>query len=350
MLLTSKNNTEFFKRSASGRFMGIFFIILLFSLFSCTKQNRFSTVDLSNVDVVPVQIERFDLDFFAIDTTDVTPSIVALREKYGTFWDLYIRRVIGNRFFSEEEIIVQFLTDPVVRDFYTDCIAKYTNLSDLEAVFTTAFKYVKYYFPDIIIPDMYAHVSGLQDNILVAEGLMSISLENYLGADYENYQYVFYDYQIPNLRREKIVSDVVFWWLTTEFPDNIEAPKLLENMIYYGKIMYLTEVFLPGEKEENLIGYTSRQLKWCKANEAEMWNYIVENRHLFSTDVLLTAKYINPAPFTSYFPEESPGRTGIWLGWQIIRSYMDKNQDITLPQLMDNFDVQGILEKSGYRP
>jgi len=65
---------------------------------------------------------------------------------------------------------------------------------------------------------------------------------------------------------------------------------------------------------------------------------------------LLTAKYINPAPFTSYFPEESPGRTGIWLGWQIIRSYMDKNQDITLPQLMDNFDVQGILEKSGYRP
>ena len=77
---------------------------------------------------------------------------------------------------------------------------------------------------------------------------------------------------------------------------------------------------------------------------------ILENKHLFSSESILTAKYINPAPFTAYFPAESPGRTGIWIGWQIVRSFMEKNPQVTLPELMNNPDAQGILERSGYAP
>ena len=342
MKLQSKNKLLFFS--------GIFFFILLFSFFSCSRKNRFSEVDLNNISVSPVQIQRFDKDFAAIDTNNVASSLAILREKYGSFVDLYVRRIIGNPLLSEEEIVRQIFADPIIRDFYSAAEEKYTDVSDLEAELTNAFKYVKYYFPDIIIPKVYTHISGLQDNIVVAQDLMSISLDYYLGTDYEIYESVAYGYMIPNFRREKIVSDAIFWWLTTEFPDYIDAPKLLDNMIYYGKIMYLTETFLPNEKEEDLMGYSRQQWKWSKANEAKMWNYIIEHKHIFSTDMMLTAKYINPAPFTSYFPDESPGRTGIWLGWQIVRSYMDKNKDVTLPELMNNFNAQDILEKSGYRP
>ena len=329
-----------------------FFFVSLCVFSSCTKKNRFSDVDLSNSPVSPVQIQRFDKDFFSIDTSNVTSSLIVLREKYGPFLDLYIKQIIGNPLLNEEEVVRQFLMHPIYREFYSDCEAKYTDMSDLEAGFTTAFKYVKYYFPGIIIPNVYAHVSGFGDIIVVDEGLISVSLDYYLGADCKNYGYVdgIFDYMIPNLRREKIVPDAIFWWLTTEFPDHIDTPRLLDNMIYYGKIMYLTEVVLPNEKEENLMGYTRQQWNWCKANESKMWNYMIENKHIFSTEMLLTAKYINPAPFTSYFPDESPGRTGIWIGWQIVRSYMDKNKDITLPKLMNNFSAQDILEKSGYRP
>ena len=330
-----------------------FSFALLCLLSSCGKKNRFSEVDLSNASVVPVQIQRFDKDFFAIDTSDVASSLAVLQEKYGSFVDLYIKQIIGNPMSNEEEIVRQFLAHPAYREFYSDCLAKYAGVSDLEAGFTTAFKYVKYYFPDIIIPDVYTHVSGFWDNVVVDEGLISIALDLYLGADYKNYEYIegIYDYMLPNLRREKIVSDAVFWWLTTEFPDyNIDAPKLLDNMIYYGKIMYLTEVFLPNEKEEDLMGYSRQQWKWCKANEAKMWNYMIEHKHVFSTERVLATKYIDLAPFTSYFPEESPGRTGIWIGWQIVRSFMDKNRDVTLSGLMNNFSAQDILEKSGYRP
>jgi len=329
-----------------------FFLVLLCFFSSCGKKNRFSDVDLSNSPVHQVQIQRFDKDFFAIDTNNVASSLAALREKYGNFVDLYTKQIIGNPITKEDDMVYQFLTHPAYREFYSDCQAKYTNVSDLEGGFTTAFKYAKHYFPHIIIPKVYTHVSGFGDIIVVDEELISVSLDYYLGEDYKNYEYVdgIYIYMIPNLRREKVVPDAVFWWLTTEFPDNIDTPRLLDNMIYYGKIMYLTEVFLPKEKEENLMGYTRQQWKWCKANEGKMWNYIIENKHLFSTDILLTAKYINPAPFTSFFPNESPGRTGKWIGWQIVRSYMDKNKDVTLSELMNNFNAQDILEKSGYRP
>jgi len=330
----------------------LFFFALLFSFSSCTKKNRFSNIDLRNSPISSVEIQRFDKDFFAIDINNVAPSLAVLREKYGSFVDLYVKHIIGNPFVNEKEFVHEFLTHPAHRDFYSDCLAKYANVSDLESRFTTAFRYVDYYFPGIIIPDVYTHVSVFGDMIVVDSALISVSLDYYLGADYKNYKHVdgLFDYMIPNMRREKVVPDAIFWWLTTEFPDHIDAPRLLENMIYYGKIMYLTEVFLPKEKEENLMGYTRKQWNWSRANESKMWNYIIENKHLFSTDALVTAKYINPAPFTSYFPQESPGRTGKWIGWQIVRSYMDKNKEVTLPELMNNFNAQDILEKSGYRP
>ena len=330
----------------------IFFFILLFSFLSCSEKSCFSKVDFSGVNVAPVQIQRFDRDFFAVDTDNVASSLAVLREKYGRFVDLYIKQILGNPFSNDEEVVRQFLTHPVYREFYSDCEKEYADVSDLETGFTAAFKGVKYYFPDIHIPDVYTHVSGFGDIIVVDDSLISISLDYYLGAEYKNYEYVdgIHNYMLPNMRREKIVSDAVFWWLTTEFPDNIDAPRLFDNMIYYGKIMYLTELVLPDEKEEKLMGYSRQQWNWCRANESKMWNYMVENRHIFSTEILVTAKYINPAPFTSYFPDESPGRTGIWIGWQIIRSYMNKNKDVTLHELMSNFNSQDILEKSGYRP
>jgi hypothetical protein len=329
-----------------------YFSLLALFIFSCGKKNRFSDIDLSNSPVQPVEIQRFDIDFFKTDTNNVARSLAGLREKYGNFTDLYLTGIIGNLFTNENEVTREFLTHPAYRKFYSDVETTFTDVTDLEKDLTTAFSYIKHYFPDIEIPQVYTHVSGFGDIIVVTDSILSISLDYYLGSDYQNYQYVdgIHSYMTQNMYRKKIPSDAIFWWLTTEFPDFIEVPQLLDNIIYYGKIMYLTEVAFPKEKKETLMGYTTKQWDWVKANEAQMWNYIMENKHLFSTETLVTAKYINPAPFTSFFPNDSPGRTGIWIGWQIIRSYMDKNKDVTLPELMNNHDAQNILEKSGYRP
>ncbi len=148
---------------------------------------------------------------------------------------------------------------------------------------------------------------------------------------------------------EKVPSDYIMGWLMSEFPFNLNSEVLLDNMLYRGKILYLLETFMPGEKEETLMAYTPEQLKWLYENERNMWVFLAENKHIFSSDRMNTAKYINASPSTAYFPG-SPGRAGIWLGWQIIRSYMENNKEIGLRELMQETDYKKILEKSRYRP
>ena len=45
---------------------------------------------------------------------------------------------------------------------------------------------------------------------------------------------------------------------------------------------------------------------------------------------------------------ESPGRIGVWIGWQIVRSFMNNNE-VSLQQLM-TLDAKEIFERSKYKP
>ncbi|MDF1518362.1 MAG: gliding motility lipoprotein GldB, partial [Lutibacter sp.] len=47
--------------------------------------------------------------------------------------------------------------------------------------------------------------------------------------------------------------------------------------------------------------------------------------------------------------KESPGRIGVWLGWQIVSAYMTNNNDVTLQQLLQT-DAEEIFNKSKYKP
>jgi uncharacterized protein YjaZ len=61
-------------------------------------------------------------------------------------------------------------------------------------------------------------------------------------------------------------------------------------------------------------------------------------------------RFVEPAPFTSAFTTDSPGRAGAWIGWQIVKKYMKKNSGISLQALMSENDYQKILNGSGYSP
>jgi hypothetical protein len=151
------------------------------------------------------------------------------------------------------------------------------------------------------------------------------------------------------MRREKVVPDFVTAFLMTEFPQPY-TDKFLDNLLSRGKIMFVLSVLMPNEQPDVLMGYTKAQMQWCKDNEKSMWLNIMDNRQLFSTDPMLSTSYLNDAPFTSTVSQESPGRVGIWIGWQVIKQYMERHTKVTLPELMANNNYQEILEQSGYKP
>jgi hypothetical protein len=139
-------------------------------------------------------------------------------------------------------------------------------------------------------------------------------------------------------------------WGMTEFEYSDSVDNVLSNMIYQGKMAYFTKWMLPAEPDSLIMGFTAGQMKFCRNNEARMWEYLVENKMLFETDRMTVMKFTGEGPFTRDFTPESPARAAVWLGWRIVEGYMRRNPEITLPELMAEHDYQKILTLSKYNP
>ena len=66
---------------------------------------------------------------------------------------------------------------------------------------------------------------------------------------------------------------------------------------------------------------------------------------------MLGPRFLDPAPFSKFRLEldnESPGRLGRYMGWQIVRAFMEKN-DVS-PQDMFNVPADMIFKKANYKP
>ena len=122
-------------------------------------------------------------------------------------------------------------------------------------------------------------------------------------------------------------------------------------LIYYGKELYLKDLLIPGTSDALKIGYTKEEILWSKENESQIWRYFVDEDLLFSTDSKLLDRFINIAPFSKFYLEldaESPGRLGQYIGWQIVKSYMNNN-DVPIVTLL-NTSANEIFNNSKYKP
>jgi uncharacterized protein YjaZ len=122
-------------------------------------------------------------------------------------------------------------------------------------------------------------------------------------------------------------------------------------MIYYGRELYLKDLLIPGVSDEKKIGYTEEEMEWARANEEQIWRYFIERELLYSTDNQLGPRFLEPAPFSKFRLEldnESPGRIGRYIGWEIVRAFMDRH-DLSLQQLLE-LPADEVFRRSNYKP
>lgn len=301
-----------------------------------------------------LNIQRFEKDLFAINIDSVSKYVPQLKAKYGEFFNIFNYKVVklGSSDDSKyPNALKRFLTDYYMNQNYKRVIKVYPNIDDLTQKLTAAFARYKAYFPDKRVPRVYTFLSGWNQSIVTADTILAIALDKYLGRKCDFYEKLQFDrYTRYTMQREYIVPDCLRDWGYTAFEFNDSANNVLNNMIYEGKILYFVKQMLPEAHDTLVFGFTPDQLKWCNNNAEQTWTYLVEHKLLFSTDFLTIHKLVYPAPFTSLFTQESPGRAVVWLGYMIVDAYMKSNKNVTLQQLMKNRDYQKVLRMSKFKP
>ena len=325
------------------------FISLSFVLVSCNN-NRFK-INVKN-NPVKVDIKRIDKQIISMDTSQVLSVLNALSAEYPEFYENYVDvwEMEASDTLEICGLFREFLSDSLQRAVHADVLKTFGDVSDIEDKISKGYTYIKHYFPEIKLPDIYFFVGGFNRSLIAGSDFLAIGTDLYLGRDYSLYKSLTYDYLTYNMDPEGIPVDIISTVITRAYRFDPDKDRLIDNILYRGKMLYLLSTFMPDETKQNIIGYSSEQWDWSEAHEKQIWARMIEQKHLFSSELPLVRKYINDAPFTAPISQDSPGRLGTWIGWQIVESYMNKNKDVSLRQLLEMNDYQKLLEASGYRP
>tara|TARA_B110000967_G_scaffold111960_1_gene114633 strand:+ start:636 stop:1556 length:921 start_codon:yes stop_codon:yes gene_type:complete len=304
-------------------------------VFSCQNTSKVEK-EISAIDI-NLNIERFD-QLFASSTASELP---VLKQNYPfLFPKIYADSIWVSRMNDSIQQLQNGAVDSVFVDFSTT-----------EAEIIRFYQHLKYYNKTLKTPRLITVLSDVdyRNKVVVTDSIVLIALDTYLGEGHEFYT-SFYDYIKQNLNKSQIVSD-----LATSYAEQlIYQPKratFLEEMIYFGKQLYLKDLWIPFKENHEKIGYLPAQYNWAVDNEFYIWQYFVEKELLFETDRKLLARFIIPAPFSRFNLEldsESPGRLGQYMGWQIVKSYMNNNST-TIPQLLQ-MDAEDIFNNAKFKP
>ena len=335
-------------------------IIIVFSLLFCTltivccRRNQYK-VNTSKISA-DIKIKRLETDLFTPDPSVIPAEIPVLKEKYGGFLQLFSYVINAGDISGPEfsDVLVSFVTDKLNNEVYESVMEQYPDVSAIEEELEDAFRHYLWYFPEKNIPEVITCITGFNNSIIAGDSSIGISLDRYLGRNCKYYPRLeIYRYIAARMNNYNIVPDCIYSWGATEWDFDVmkyQTDNVLTRIIHEGKLRYFEKCMLPELNDTILFGYTADQMKFCRNNEQQMWQYLIEHDLLFSTDQFTIRKLTGEAPFTSFFTNESPGRAAVWLGFRIIESYMMKNRDIKPVDLMKNSDIQGILEKARYNP
>ena len=311
-------------------------LILIVIFYSCDKKTKVEKA----VEEIPVsmKLHRFEQAFFEANPNDLT----SVKAQYPDFFPPGI----------PDTVWTNKIKNTQWRELYTEVEKKYKNFSSQQQEIEDLFKHIKYYFPTVITPQIYTAIGDMNDQYktIYAKDKLIIALELYLGNEHKFYS-DFPVYLRQNFEQNQILPDVVSSFASGVLPAPTDKD-LLSLMIYSGKELYLKDILLPNYSDANRIGYKEEQIKWCNENEAYMWEYFINDKLLFNSDAKLPNRFINQAPFSKFYLEidnESPGRVGQWIGWQIVRAFMENNPQVTVQELI-KMDAKQIFEKSKYKP
>ena len=315
----------------------IFIVFLVLTvLYACNENDKIEE-EISTINV-DLNVARFDKQFAEAKAEDLP----GLKQQYPYLFPQQYA----------DSVWVAKLNDTIQKELFEEVQKIFPDFSDEEADLIALFQHIKFYFPNVSVPSVVTLTSDVQydTRVVLTDTLLLLGLDNYLGAEHRFYERIP-KYVAAQLDKKYLVSDVASAF-TNKVVQRQKDRSFLAQMIFYGKQLYLKDKLMPSASDANKIGYNQDQFDWAVANEEPMWRNFIEQEHLYSTDRQLASRFLDPAPFSKFGLElidnESPGRVGRYIGWQIVQAFMDKN-DVTVLELL-GIPAEEIFKKSNFKP
>ena len=343
-----------------------YLLIVLTGLYLSACDSGVKAPDVSGIKV-QLEVQRFEQDFFALDTNRLASSLQQLQAKYPGFTNDFVVNILGLPLLQQPDTVAERMLKKFITDYSLVKDTADKVFRDFDAIADDVKKglaYTKYYFPQYKIPSklitfigpLDAHFQGSlgrYGDIITNEGL-AVGLQLHLGKNYSLYnsemgQQLYPKYVSRRFEPAYIPVNCMKNLIDDLFPERVTERPLIDQMIEKGKRMYILDKLLPFTADTLKIGYTKRQLQGCYENEAAIWNLFLQNNFIYSIDPAVNKNYLQDGPKTDELGDASPGFIGLFVGWQIVKKYMEKNSSLSLGELMGT-DSRKIFEEAKYKP
>ena len=321
----------------------------------CEKDKPLQHIDLKpEAKELEVQFKRFDDDLFNADLSNPPVACQQLYQKYGSFFCNFVENDL--RLAQCQSDSVGRLLTPMVQNndiqksrqevkaFFTEA-----KITALKTDFTGLVQRWHHFFPDSLVPSIVFYQSAWNNNIAPVDSAIGIALDCYLGAGHSITKKlpkeIFPDYKKANMDERYIVPDAAKGWVAMQSRSYYQPGDFLNELVFYGKLMYLAEALVPEVSDARMMTWSDEELQWAEKNEYRVWKEMANEKVMFQTRKFEIARWFDDAPFTNAqaIPQDSPPQLGVWMGWKIVRQYMEANPTITLQQLLEEKDNRKIL-------
>ncbi len=342
--------------------VGLSMVVMV--LYGCNNDNAPDTSGIK----VDLKTYRFDKDLYAIDTNHIGDGLTKLAAKYPAFLDYFLDTLMAYEIHGNysdtlvgiREGLKPFLVFKDYKDLEDSIIKHYPDTKTTDEQLTRGFKLMKYYFPDYPVPRVIYLNLGLSKlpSFPLDTTTVCIALDMFLGDYFPHYTAIGVpQYMSTHLRTSYIPVSVFTSIYRGSFPWEPQEKTLLELLIEKGKEQFYLHQLLPNTPDSVLFGFSSKQMEWCDANEALVYNFFVQNKLLYSKVAMDIMSYVTDGPFARGLepvsnPEKvTPGNIGTWMGYKIVASYMAQNPKTTLKDLVQQkADAVQFLGMAKYKP
>ena len=280
------------------------------------------------------------------DTVEAAAALAALTSGWGTFAPVYLEdilalgRVDSAGTYNE---ILRFVNFPDIAET-TAAIDTTSRLAipAAQALLDGGLRRLAHHFPSRPVPDVVWMNSAFNYAVFPTPDHLAVGLDWFLGPQHEIVgqlaSEIFPGYMRERMHPRYLGSDALRGHVLVGFSkDYYRTDRCVDEMLYWGKCLYLLTAIAPEVADRDWLNWTEAQWDWAQTHEREVWLELSPQEVLFDTQRSEFGRWFVEGPFTraGNIPQESPDRLGCWVGWQIVSDYMARNPEVTLAELMD---------------